>query len=41
MPVTVTDDAPLPFRRLAGMLDGSLTPVDWLAMLDDRVFFWP
>ena len=39
--VTITDNAPLSFARLAPVLDGGLTPEDWLGMLDDRAFLWP
>ena len=40
-PVTITDNRPLSFRALAPVLDDGLTPAAWLAMLNDRVFFWP
>ena len=39
--VTITDNLPLSFEALAPVLDDGLTPEDWLAMLDDRVFLWP
>ena len=40
-PVRITDNLPLSFRALAPVLDDGLTPADWLAMLNDRVFLWP
>ena len=40
-PVTITDNRPLSFARLASILDDGLAPADWLAMLDARVFLWP
>jgi hypothetical protein len=40
-PVTITDNRPLQPKRLAAILDDCLTPGDWLAMLNDRVFLWP
>ena len=40
-PVQITDNAPLSEARLAAILDDGLTPADWMAMLNDRVFFWP
>jgi hypothetical protein len=40
-PVAVTDNGPLSPERLAGVLDDGLSPTDWLAMLNDRAFFWP
>ena len=40
-PVAVTDNSPLSFAKLAPVLDDGLAPEDWLAMLDDRAFFWP
>jgi hypothetical protein len=38
--IVLTDNLPLSFARLAPVLDDGLTPEDWLAMLDARVFFW-
>ena len=40
IPVQITDNAPLSLRRLAAVLDDGLSPEDWMAMLNDRVFFW-
>ena len=40
-PVRITDNAPLSEARLARVLDDGLTPADWMAMLNARVFFWP
>ena len=37
----ITDNAPLSERRLAAILDDGLSPADWIAMLNARVFFWP
>jgi hypothetical protein len=37
----ITDNRPLSEAALAGCLDDGLTPADWLAMLNARVFFWP
>lgn len=39
--VTITDNRPLFFTKLAPVLDDGLTPEDWLNMLNHRVFFWP
>lgn len=36
----ITDNLPLHMRALAACLDHGLTPVDWLRMLNERVFFW-
>lgn len=36
----VMDNLPLDERKLAGALDDGLTPSDWLALLNERVFFW-
>jgi hypothetical protein len=39
--VTVlNDNRPLSEKKLAMCLDDGLSPADWLAMLNDRVFFW-
>ena len=40
-PAWITDNAPLSEARLARTLDDGLDAADWLAMLNDRVFFWP
>ena len=40
-PATITDNRPLSVTRLARILDDGLTPADWIALLNDRVFFWP
>lgn len=40
-PVTITDNGPLRMGRLAAKLDDGLIPEEWLALLNDRVFFWP
>ena len=37
--VTLSDNAPLSLTKLAACLDDGLTPDDWLAMLNDRVYF--
>ena len=37
----LTDNVPLIERSLAACLDDALTPGQWLAMLNARVFFWP
>ncbi|MEM7732891.1 MAG: hypothetical protein AAF280_08940 [Pseudomonadota bacterium] len=39
--VWITDNRPLSFKKLAPALDDDLTPQDWFAMLNARVFFWP
>lgn len=36
----ITDNSPLHEGKLARCLDDGLTPADWLAMLNSRVFFW-
>jgi hypothetical protein len=38
--VTLGDHGPLNETRLAACLDDGLTPADWIAMLNDRVFFY-
>ncbi len=38
--VVLGDNGPLVLKRLAGCLDDGLTPADWLAMLNARVFFY-
>lgn len=40
-PVRITDNAPLREARLARVLKDGLAVADWMAMLNDRVFFWP
>ena len=37
----LNDNIPLIFSRLAGALDDGLTPVDWLQLLNKRVYFFP
>ena len=37
---TLNDQSPMTERALAGCLDDGLTPGDWLALLNGRVFFW-
>jgi hypothetical protein len=37
----ITDNIPLNEAKLAACLDDGLTPVDWLEILNQRVFFWP
>ena len=36
----ITDHKPLSETKLWNCLDDGLTPADWLALLDERVFFW-
>jgi hypothetical protein len=36
----INDQRPMSERALARCLDGEMTPVDWLALLNARVFFW-
>lgn len=38
---TLNDNLPLSAIALASCLDDGLTPADWLALLNSRVFFWP
>ena len=40
-PIQITDNSPLSETRLAKILDDGLSPADWMAMLNARVFFWP
>ncbi|MGR3540047.1 MAG: DUF7002 family protein [Hasllibacter sp.] len=40
-PAVLTDNAPLSFAKLAPVLEDGLTPRDWMAMLNARVFLWP
>jgi hypothetical protein len=37
----ITDNLPLSEAALASCLDDDLAPGDWLALLNQRVFFWP
>jgi hypothetical protein len=37
---TIADNSPLSMRVLAACLDDGLSPVDWLRLLNSRVFFW-
>ena len=39
-PVAVSDNIPLSEGRLARALDDGLSVADWMAMLNDRAFFW-
>ena len=36
----ITDNRPLSETKLEKCLDDGLTPADWLALLNERVFFW-
>ena len=36
----ITDNGPLHMASLASCLDDGLTPADWCAKLNERVFFW-
>ena len=36
----INDNSPLHEKSLAACLDDGLKPADWLAMLNERVFFW-
>jgi hypothetical protein len=38
--VVITDNQPLSETKLEKCLDDGLTPADWLALLNERVFFW-
>ena len=38
--IVLNDNLPLSETALAGCLDDGLKPVDWLRMLNARVFFW-
>jgi hypothetical protein len=38
--VVLNDNKPIHLGKLAACLDGELTPADWLAELNRRVFFW-
>jgi hypothetical protein len=38
--VVIRDNRPLNETKLWNCLDDGLTPADWLALLDERVFFW-
>ena len=37
---TITDNLPLSMTALSSCLDDGLAPVDWLRILNSRVFFW-
>ena len=37
----LNDNIPLVFSRLASALDDGLTPVEWLQLLNERVYFFP
>ena len=37
----LNDQSPLSEAKLAACLDDGLTPAQWIAMLNERVFFWP
>ena len=37
---TITDNLPLSIRALAACLDDGLQPVDWLRLLNTRIFLW-
>src|SRR4051794_11922369 len=37
----ITDNKPLIESKLAACLVNGITPADWCAKLNDRVFFWP
>ncbi|MBA3449995.1 MAG: hypothetical protein H0T18_02145 [Chloroflexia bacterium] len=37
----ITDNAPLSETKLMNCLDDGLSPGDWLALLNQRFFFWP
>ena len=39
--VVLNDNLPLSEKALSQCLDDRLTPEQWLAMLNERVFFWP
>ncbi len=39
--VVLNDNLPLTEKALSRCLDDGLTPGQWLAMLNERVFFWP
>ncbi|MEM1255068.1 MAG: hypothetical protein AAGI69_21750 [Cyanobacteria bacterium P01_H01_bin.21] len=39
--VVLNDNLPLSEKALSHCLDDGLTPEQWLAMLNERVFFWP
>ena len=38
--VVIRDQKPLPASKLATCLGGDMTPSDWYALLNARVFFW-
>lgn len=39
-PVILNDNSPLNEKKLAGCLEDGLSPSDWIALLNQRVFFW-
>lgn len=39
-PVVLNDNSPLNEKKLAGCLEDGLAPAEWIAMLNQRVFFW-
>ena len=38
--IVLNDNSPLNAKKLASCLDDGLAPADWIAMLNQRVFFW-
>jgi hypothetical protein len=38
--VVLNDQGPLSEKALSGCLDDGLAPADWIAILNDRAFFW-
>ena len=38
--VAISDNLPLSAKRLEGALEDGLSVADWMAMLNDRAFFW-
>lgn len=38
--IVIRDQKPISESKLAGCLDGGLTPQDWYQRLNERVFFW-
>ena len=39
--ISIRDQSSIPPSRLAGALEGGMTPGDWYALLNRFVFFWP
>ena len=39
--IILNDQRPLSMKGLSGCLDDGLEPVDWLRILNRKVFFWP